>query len=127
MDSDLAKASILEFTRILRSGESGYVKPGEESRNLITSKASMESSAQVSISGDASLDQMFQGTQPDISTMTALDSQFTDFSSSMGNEWPVFDVFNSLCEADITSLFFMDDNVDLASVDTDFIAQRHPG
>ncbi|CAF3460849.1 unnamed protein product [Fusarium graminearum] len=127
VDSDLAKASILEFTRILRSGESGYVKPGEESRNLITSKASMESSAQVSISGDASLDQMFQGTQPDISTMTALDSQFTDFSSSMGNEWPVFDVFNSLCEADITSLFFMDDNVDLASVDTDFIAQRHPG
>ncbi|UZP41761.1 hypothetical protein NXS19_009577 [Fusarium pseudograminearum] len=27
VDSDLAKASILEFTRILRSGESGYVKP----------------------------------------------------------------------------------------------------
>ncbi|QPC79169.1 hypothetical protein HYE68_009921 [Fusarium pseudograminearum] len=127
VDSDLAKASILEFTRILRSGESGYVKPGEESRELITCKASTESSAQMSISGDASLDQMFQDTQPGISTMTALDSQFTDLSSSMGNEWPAFDVLNSLWETDITSLFFMDDNVDLAGVDTDFIAQRHPG
>ncbi|KAM0353145.1 hypothetical protein ACHAP4_008382 [Fusarium culmorum] len=126
VDSDLAKASILEFTRILRSSESGYVKPGEESRDLITSKASTESSAQMSISGDASLNQMFQDTQPGIPMMTALDSQFTGLSSSMGNEWPAFDVFNSLWEADITSIFFMDDNVDLAGVDADFLAQDIP-
>ncbi|KAF5233563.1 hypothetical protein FAUST_8107 [Fusarium austroamericanum] len=126
VDSDLAKASILEFTRILRSGESGYVKPGEESRDLIASKAPTESSAQMSISGDASLDQVFQDTQPGISTMTALDSQFTGLSSSMGNEWPAFDVFNSLWDVDITTLFFMDNNVDLAGVDTDFLARDIP-
>ncbi|CEI69321.1 unnamed protein product [Fusarium venenatum] len=119
-DSDLAKASILEFTGILRSSEGGYVKPGEESRDLMTGKISTDLSAQMSLSSNASLDEMVHDTHLDISTMAALDSQVTDLSG-FSSEWPALDVINSLMDADLTSAFAMDNNIDLAGFETDFL------
>ncbi|XEV06097.1 hypothetical protein FSHL1_011384 [Fusarium sambucinum] len=119
-DSDLAKASILEFTGILRSSEGGYVKPGEESRDLITGKIRTDFSAQMSLPSNVSLDEMVHDTQLDISTMAALDSQVTDLSG-FGSEWPAFDVINSLMDADFTSAFAMDNDIDLAGFQTDFL------
>jgi hypothetical protein len=125
-DLDLAKASILEFTGILRSGESGFVKPGEESRDLIARETIVNPSAERSFEGNGSLNQSSGDIQPDFSAIAALDSQFPSFSGTESSEWSTFDVFNSLLDADMTSLFPLDDNIDLSGFDIDFLAWDIP-
>lgn len=115
IEADLAKASILEFTGILRSSNGGYVKPGEESRDLTANPTSQQTTAES--------DGIVTDTSRDIQPPNFSEVAYTQQSSlpeTVGSEWPTFDVFNSLLDADITTLLPMDDTFDLSAFDFNF-------
>ncbi|KAF4963112.1 hypothetical protein FSARC_8825 [Fusarium sarcochroum] len=131
VDASLAKASILEFTGILRSDEHGFTKPGQESSDLRTvivqhgRDATVETHKQhgvdvtssIQASGDLSSESSnlpMDITRPD--TELALSP---DRFVSGASEWPTFDVFSSLFDADMTSLLPQDQNLDLSFLTTD--------
>lgn len=111
-DADLARSSILEFTGILRSANGGYVKPGEESHDLTANSTSQRTTTR----SDGT-----RNVRPSsLSELADVDSQ--PYSLELGgNEWSTFDVFNSLFDADITSLFPLDDTLDLSAFDFNFL------
>ncbi|RBR23141.1 uncharacterized protein FIESC28_04136 [Fusarium coffeatum] len=116
VDADLAKASILEFTGILRADNGGYVKPGEESHDLTINSTT----DQPTIGSDRGPIESSQDVGPSIlSEQAQVDSQ-TYLLEPSGNEWPTFDVFNSLFDADITALLPLDDTLDLSAFDFNF-------
>ncbi|RFN45506.1 hypothetical protein FIE12Z_10269 [Fusarium flagelliforme] len=109
-ETNLAKASILEFTGILRSDNGGYVKPGEESRDL-TAKTTEDDGTMTDSSRDV---QPFIFSEVDYTQQSSL-------PETVGSEWPTFDVCNSLLDADITTLLPMDDTLDLSAFDFNFL------
>lgn len=103
--ASLAKSSILQFAGMLRSDENGYVKAGNETSDpTITIAAS---------SGEA-LDRAANTTYPN--TIIPQPPKQLDAESS---EWPTFDIFNSLIDADMAGLFSVDNNLDLSFLDAD--------
>ncbi|KAM0549540.1 hypothetical protein ACHAPJ_009356 [Fusarium lateritium] len=122
IDASLAKSSILEFTGLLRSAEHGYMKPGEESHDLGTTYNGDDSTLRsrdivASTSGDVfseSSNLPMETIRPDPD-----DPLSPDRFVSGASEWPTFDVFNSLFDADITSLLPQDQTLDLSFLTTD--------
>ncbi|KAH7191847.1 uncharacterized protein B0J16DRAFT_393909 [Fusarium flagelliforme] len=110
VDASLAKASILEFTGLLRSDNGGYVKPGEESHDLIAKTTE----------GDGTMTDSSRDVQPSNLSQVA-DVQQSNFPEPIASEWPTFDVFNSLFDADITTLSPLDDTLDLSAFDFNFL------
>lgn len=116
VDADLAKASILEFTGILRAENGGYVKPGEESHDLTINPASQQTIAE----SDGSLANSSRDAQPySLSDLAHVASQ-PYLLEPGGSEWPTFDVFNSLFDVEIMTLLPPDDNLDLSAFDFNF-------
>ncbi|KAJ4025669.1 hypothetical protein NW752_003143 [Fusarium irregulare] len=115
VDADLAKASILEFTGILRAGNGGYLKPGEESHDLTIKSTSPQTTAQ----SDEAVTDLSESMQPSgLSELAHVSQPY--LLEPGGSEWPTFDVFNSLLDADITTLMPIDDNLDLSVFDFNF-------
>ncbi|KAJ4256835.1 hypothetical protein NW762_008931 [Fusarium torreyae] len=125
IDASLAKSSILEFTGLLRSAEHGYLKPGEESHDLGTTHNEGDTVSEsrdnvASTSGDVfseSSNLPMETIRPDPD-----DPLSPDRFVSGASEWPTFDVFNSLFDADMTSLLPQDQNLDLSFLTTDPIS-----
>lgn len=105
VEANVAKASILEFTGVLRSDNGGYVKPGEESRDLV-----VKTTEDNGTSTDS-----FRDIQPSGLSQVA---QF-NFSEPIASQWPTFDIFNSLFDAEITTLL---DTLDLSAFDFDSLS-----
>ncbi|SPJ78268.1 uncharacterized protein FTOL_06657 [Fusarium torulosum] len=126
-----AKSSILEFTGILRSGDNGYVKPGEESRNLSSIQPDSNSSSQnpsdeVNTQPETSITESRprEGLHepPDALYISKEQSQAVSQLDLGGNEWPTLDMFSSLLDSDMTSLLPMGENVDFSFLNTDVMA-----
>ncbi|KAF4448234.1 hypothetical protein F53441_8341 [Fusarium austroafricanum] len=132
IDASLAKVSILEFTGILRSGEHGFVKPGEETQDPTSDMI-----------GDAAIVEPGPMTEShDINELSDVQASAGSHSGDLGesgcigadlpmtrdqiypgfDQWPAFDVFNSLFNADITSLLPMNDDLDLSFLETDLFS-----
>ncbi|KIL85329.1 hypothetical protein FAVG1_11284 [Fusarium avenaceum] len=123
-----AKSSILEFTGILRSGDSGYVKSGEESRDLSSiqpdSTALCQSPNPVV---DTKLETHNMENRPLERTphtphTNMEQQQAVGQLDTGGNEWPTLDMFGSLLDADITSFLSMGENMDFSFLNTDVIS-----
>lgn len=106
VEANVAKASILEFTGVLRSDNGGYVKPGEESRDL----------AAKTTENNGTVTDSFRDIQPSDLSQVAYDQQ-SNCPEPIASEWPTFDMFNSLFDAEIMTL---DDNLDLSAFDLNF-------
>ncbi|KAF5705763.1 hypothetical protein FMUND_11931 [Fusarium mundagurra] len=107
VNASLAKSSILQFAGMLRSDENGYVKAGDESSDpTISTGCDASSKPQTSDTANTS--------DPN-TILPQLPNQFV----SEANEWPTLDIFNSLIDADMTSLFPIDNNSDLSFLDAD--------
>ncbi|CAG7557895.1 unnamed protein product [Fusarium equiseti] len=117
VEANLAKASILEFTGILRSSNGGYVKPGEESRDLTANSTSQQATAESDRTLTTSLQDLQQSNFSEVAY-----TQRSSLPETVGSEWPTFDVFNSLLDADITTLLPIDDTLDLSAFDFDFLS-----
>jgi hypothetical protein len=126
-----AKSSILEFNGILRSGDNGYVKPGEESRDLSSTQPHSNSPSQnpsdeVSTQPETSITQNrpWEGLhEPPDALYTNMEQQQAVGQLDLGgNEWPTLDMFDSLLDADITNLLPMGENVDFSFLSTDVMA-----
>ncbi|KAH7246538.1 hypothetical protein BKA59DRAFT_200794 [Fusarium tricinctum] len=123
-----AKSSILEFTGILRSGDNGYVKPGEESRDL---SSIQPDSTTVPQSPNHGVDRHFEShttesrpsgklqARPDTPCTNMEQQQVVGQLNLGGNEWPTLDMFGYLLDADMTSLLPMGENVDFSFLNTD--------
>ncbi|CCT66802.1 uncharacterized protein FFUJ_12968 [Fusarium fujikuroi IMI 58289] len=105
VDASLAKSTILQFAGMLRSDENGYVKAGDETSDPTTTTAAN--------SGEA-FDRAANTTYPN--TIIPQTPKQLDAGSS---EWPTFDIFNSLIDADMAGLFSVDNNLDLSFLDAD--------
>lgn len=103
--ASLAKSSILQFAGMLRSDENGYVKAGDEASDPTITIATN--------SGEA-LDRAANTTYSN--TIIPQPPKQLDAESS---EWPTFDIFNSLIDADMAGLFSVDNNLDLSFLDAD--------
>lgn len=97
----------------MRAGDGGYVKPGEESHDLTTNPTSPQATAE---RDEALTDLSGNIVSSGLLDVAQVDSQ-PYLLESGGSEWPTFDVFNSLLDADITTLLPMDDNLDLSAFD----------
>lgn len=127
INTDLAKASILEFTGILRSNEGGFVKPGEEAFTLTTEKTSIDSSSKPTISrvtetnGERSRGVRLQDLVPtESTTMTTFNVHSEGLVTPEGSEWPAFDIFDSLLGSDMTDLLPPGGGFDVSGFDMDF-------
>ncbi|KAI1016866.1 hypothetical protein LB504_007077 [Fusarium proliferatum] len=105
VDASLAKSSILQFAGMLRSDENGYVKTGDETSDPTITVASS--------SGEA-FDRAANTTYPN-----TIIPQTPKQHQSGSSEWPTFDIFNSLIDADMAGLVSVDNNLDLSFLDAD--------
>ncbi|CAJ0552245.1 Ff.00g062240.m01.CDS01 [Fusarium sp. VM40] len=120
-----AKSSILEFTGILRSGDNGYVKSGEESLDLSSIQPDSTTLCQSpNPVVDTKLETHTMENRPLERTphtphTNMEQQQAVGQLDSGGNEWPTLDIFGSLLDADITSFLSMGENVDFSFLNTD--------
>lgn len=123
-----AKSSILEFTGILRSGDNGYVIPGEESRDLSSIESDSTTLTQSSSHGvNIQFETHTTEDPPQERSQAPQDALYTNMEQLQagglldlgGNEWPTLDMFGSLLDANMTSLLPMGENVDFSFLNTD--------
>ncbi|KAF5606598.1 uncharacterized protein FSUBG_5997 [Fusarium subglutinans] len=111
VDASLAKSSILQFGGMLRSGENGYVRAGDETSDpTITTAAS---------GGDVLAGLQALDHAPNTNNPNTIIPQTPRQLNTGSSEWPALDIFNSLIDADMAGLFPVDDNFDLSFLDVD--------
>ncbi|KAH6949292.1 hypothetical protein DER45DRAFT_581033 [Fusarium avenaceum] len=129
-DVDLlaAKSSILEFTGILRSGDNGYVKSGEESRDLTSIQPdSMPLCQSPNHVVDGKFETHNMESRPLERTPHTPHTNMEQLQAvgqldTGGNEWPTLDIFGSLLDADITSFLSTGENMDFSFLNTDVMS-----
>ncbi|KAF4995933.1 hypothetical protein FGRMN_4787 [Fusarium graminum] len=136
-DTDLstAKSSILEFNGVLRSGEHGYTKSGQENEDLTTPReataTAVQQDGETAVGNSERLKETArENTQSSPAlpsgylniSADALDSNEQYLQSEPGpSESPTIDRLNSLMETDTTSFFLVDDTMDFPFLSTDML------
>ncbi|KAH7148987.1 hypothetical protein B0J13DRAFT_295137 [Dactylonectria estremocensis] len=110
-----ARASILEFTGILRSKGDGYVKPGEETKDLGIQESS---DIALSYNREQIQAQKAQLQQPHQDTSLLLPPQQVD---NLGEKSSTLDIFSPFFDLEMTNIFSDPDMLDVVQFDTSLL------